>query len=131
MDDRPVVFRVQDADGRGPFRPGFSRQWLDEDAPVGRLSESIFDLVPLSTLRAIDKSSSYFGCACRSFDGLMEWFTPIERERLKSFGFHPVRLRVDGVLAESPWQLVFIRQRALASGAVRLRWTPKLVEARS
>ena len=28
----PTVYRVQDADGRGPFKPGFSHQWVEERA---------------------------------------------------------------------------------------------------
>ena len=31
------VFRVQDANGRGPFRPGFSREWCDDDFAPGML----------------------------------------------------------------------------------------------
>src|SRR5262245_6350137 len=29
------VFRIQDAEGRGPFKPGFSNRWTDEDFAPG------------------------------------------------------------------------------------------------
>ena len=25
------IYRIQDAEGRGPYRPGFSNKWLDEN----------------------------------------------------------------------------------------------------
>jgi hypothetical protein len=121
MDDRPVVFRVQDDDGRGPWRPGFSHHWIDDDAPVGRLAETVMHLLPIQALQMLPRDRNY-GCACRSKAALLEWFTPVERERLQRFGYRIVRLRVDEVLAESRYQVFFARYRPLASGAVVLRW---------
>ena len=115
------VVRVQDADGRGPWRPGFSHTWIEEDAPADRLTESVLELVPPSVLRAIPRDI-HVGCACRSVEALMAWFTPVERQRLARLGFHIVRLRVDRVIAESDWQMVVARRRPFAEGATRLRW---------
>jgi hypothetical protein len=119
-----TVVRVQAADGRGPWRPGFSHTWIDGDAPADRLSETLMDLVPLDVLYALPGHMTY-GSACRNYDALMCWFTPCERERLASLGFYPVRLNVDVVLAESKWQLVVGRRRPFADGATRLRWENK------
>jgi hypothetical protein len=33
-----VVFRVQDSRGRGPFAPGFSRQWADREFAPGMVA---------------------------------------------------------------------------------------------
>ena len=74
---RRVVYRVQAADGRGPWRPGFSHTWIDGDAPAGRLDETIMDLIPIAQLAALPRTMHY-GCACRSLTALMAWFTPIE-----------------------------------------------------
>ena len=118
-----VAYRVQDATGRGPWRPGFSHIWIDAAAPAGRLVETIFDLLPAPALRALPGTMVY-GCACRSRDALMEWFTPIERRRLEVGGFHPVRLNADCVLAESATQMLIGRRRPFTEGATRLRWPP-------
>jgi len=129
-DTRQQVYRVQAEDGRGPWRPGFSHRWIDGDAPADRLTETIMDLMPIAQLSSLPRTMHY-GCACRSLDGLLRWFTPIERERLERFGFYPVRLSVDRVLVESPWQMLIGRELPFAVGASRLRWTQKsLVEGR-
>ena len=118
---RALVYRVQAPDGRGPWRPGWSHTWVDADAPVGRTSETLMDLIPADIMRSLPRGWSY-GCACRSMDALLDWFTPVERLRLAEHGYSPVRLWVDVVLAESEWQLVFARRRPLTDGATRLRW---------
>lgn len=115
------VVRVQAADGRGPWRPGWSHRWIDDDAPVGRLTETVMDIVPAAVLMSLPTDMAW-GCACRSVDALMAWFTPREREVLAGYGYHPVRLRVDVVLAESAWQIVVGRHRPFREGATRLRW---------
>lgn len=119
--ERIIAYRVQGADGRGPWRPGFSHVWLDGDAPADRLTETLMDLLPPAALATLPRTMMY-GCACRSLDALLRWFTPLERERLQSLGFYPVRLNADVVLAESPWQMVIGRARPFAEGATRLRW---------
>lgn len=115
------AYRVQAADGRGPWRPGWSHTWIDGDAPEGRLSETIMDLLPLPQLRALPPTMAW-GCACRSLASLMQWFTPVERERLERLGFYPVRMQADVVLVESPWQMLIGRTRPFTDGATRLRW---------
>jgi hypothetical protein len=115
------VVRVQAADGRGPWRPGWSHNWVDGDAPAGRLTETLMDLMPVEELRALPRSLHY-ASACRTLDALLEWFTPVERERLERFQYYPVRLCVDAVLAESAWQMFVGRRRPFADGATRLRW---------
>ena len=117
-----TVFRVQDRDGRGPWRPGFSTRWIDEDAPVGRLSETVMDLLPIDTLRTLPRDRHY-GCGCRSRDAVLDWFTATERTRLQQFGYRLVVMRADEVLAESPYQVFFARRRPLADGATVLRWS--------
>ena len=119
-----VAYRVQAADGRGPWRPGFSLTWIDGDAPADRLVETVMDLVPADVLMNLPPGMMY-GSACRSVDALMSWFTRRERERLKALGFHPVKLTADVVLAESAWQMVIGRRRQFYDGASRLRWVKR------
>lgn len=116
-----IAYRVQAEDGRGPWRPGWSQTWIDADAPPDRLTETIMDLVPIHQLRRLPRTMVW-GCACRSLDSLMRWFTPRERDTLEAAGFYPVRLHADVVLAESPWQMLIGRTRPFTDGATRLRW---------
>ena len=116
-----TVYRVQDASGRGPWRPGFSQQWIDDDAPAGRLTETVMDLMPIEQIQALPMTHHY-GCGCRSLDALMAWFTMRERARLFRAGYHPVSMRADAVVAESDWQVLFARVRPLSDGATRFRW---------
>ena len=116
-----IAYRVQGPDGRGPWRPGFSLTWIDADAPADRLTETVFDLLPLSVIVALPRTFVY-GSACRSAAALFAWFTPIERERLRRLGFHPVRLTADRVLVESEWQMLIARVRPFTEGATRLSW---------
>jgi hypothetical protein len=115
------AYRVQAADGRGPWRPGFSLRWIDAAAPADRLVETVFDLVPMEQLLNLSRSM-HWGSACRSLEHLSQWFTPIERTRLQTLGFHPVQLSYDVVLAESPWQMVIGRARPFSDGVIRRRW---------
>lgn len=116
-----VIYRVQHDDGRGPWRPGFSVQWIDEDADCGHLSETLMDLMPVPLLRALPDGWHY-GCGCRSVSELGRWFTQVERVRLERLGFYPVRMHVDRVLAESEKQVFFARRRPLNDGASRISW---------
>ena len=116
-----VAYRVQADDGRGPWRPGWSHTWIDDEAPADRLTETIMDLMPINELMALPAEMSW-GCACRTQDALMRWFTLRERTRLGAAGFYPVRLNADVVLAESPWQMLIGRTRPFSEGATRLRW---------
>lgn len=115
------VYRVQAADGRGPWRPGWSATWIDGDAPADRLAETVMDLVPIAVLRRLP-STMVWGSACRTVDALMAWFTPVERARLRALGYHPVRLNVEIVVAESRWQMLVGRSRPFAEGATRVSW---------
>jgi hypothetical protein len=116
-----TAYRVQAADGRGPWRPGWSHTWIDDAAPPDRLTETVMNLVPIHLLMNLPKDMAW-GSACRSFDALMQWFTPVERQRLQVAGYHPVKLMADVVLAESAWQMLIGRRRPFTDGATRLRW---------
>jgi hypothetical protein len=117
-----TIYRVQDCTGRGPWRPGFSQLWIEGDADAGHLTETIFSLVSIDTLQQLPRSHVY-GCGCRSLAALLDWFTPLERTRLDAFGFWPVSMTIDRVVAESARQVFFARARPLAMGARRLSWT--------
>jgi len=119
LDRGATLYRVQAADGRGPWRPGLSHHWSDESRTT--LQSGILDAFGTDWLKNIPHGW-HAGCACRSLDGLMEWFTPLEQERLASMGYAPVAVLADIVLAENADQVAFARRDPLAVSVVPLAW---------
>ena len=116
------VYRVQDAEGRGPYKPGMSKRWVDEDGdppPLPFVAEFGNGIIGHLNSK-IDAYGGACGCACRSVDGLARWFTVTERPRLAALGYRIVSMGVNEVLAESEAQLVFWR-------LLPLRWNVTLV----
>lgn len=108
------VLRIQDKDGRGPWKPGFSNCWVE-----ARSDEEYAALLPwlVEFGRApLDKRivGMHIGCACRSLEQMRRWFTPTEYAKLRSYGYNAVRLEVGRILAESDIQCVFERAKPLS-----------------
>jgi hypothetical protein len=116
-----TVYRVQDASGRGPWRPGFSHRWIEAEAPAGRLTESLLDLLTPAQVWALPRSHHY-GAGCRRLADLGAWFLPAERARLRALGFWPVQVSAEVVVIESSWQIFVGRVRPFAEGATRRAW---------
>jgi hypothetical protein len=114
---KATILRVQDEEGRGPWRPGFSRLWVrdraDHDALIPWPQQFGMGIIQRSDRHA----GSHFGCGCRTVEQLQRWFTAAEYETLTRYGYQAVRLDVDRILAESDIQLVFQRARPLRAGA--------------
>lgn len=112
-----TVYRVQDVDGRGPWRPGFSRIWVQERADHANLlpwpQEFGMGILP----RGDWPFGKHFGCACRTLEQLRRWFSPQEYATLQSYGYQAVQMEAARVLAESQIKLVFQRPRPLRFGA--------------
>lgn len=105
------VYRVQDGEGRGPFRPGFSRRWFEE-----RDSYPPAYLEWFGDLRPILRDGEYGGCGCRSIEQLRQWFRPTELDTLRLFGYAVVSMDVDRVIAENENEIVFARRKPLRFG---------------
>lgn len=116
-----IVFRVQDADGRGPFKPGVTETWLDAD-PDRTGPPSWMEEFGPNLLRDVGKAGEHHGSACRTIDGLLGWFTATERSKLAGLGYRVVEFRDARVLAESESQVVFGRMKPFAVGAIVRRW---------
>lgn len=114
---RELVCRIQDDDGRGPWRPGLSSVWADpsrRDIPPPYYEE-FPDLKTKSNILN-------YGCGCNSFDQLRLWFNASEASNLAALGFSLVCIRPDKVLAASKHQVVFGTRKPLSKVAVRLPW---------
>lgn len=99
-----TIFRIQDRNGRGPWRPGFSRQWVEERADHERLVPWMQDFPGLVIPRAAG-----IGVGCRTLDQLRRWFTKSEYLTLRRHHYRAVALDRATVIAESDIQVVFTR----------------------
>lgn len=99
------VWRVQDASGRGPYRPGLSERWMDEQHHVRNEG-------PLAFRRADLLEHSGWGFL--SEGAAKRWFSRSERRRLLQLGFELVNLDADLVVVSSARQCLFSRTLPLS-----------------
>lgn len=113
---KATVYRVQDIEGRGPWRPGFSHLWVRDRDDHANLVPFMQQFGAGIFPRTGWPFGKHFWCACRTLDQLRRWFTAEEYATLQGYGFCAVSMEADRVLAESDIQLVFQRARALRFG---------------
>jgi hypothetical protein len=105
------VYRIQDYQGRGPFNPGFSNKWVDEnkayqpDAPISEL---------LKIKRIADKGL-ILAFACKSIDDLRKWISRSEYSKLKRMGYFAYSIDVDTIW-ELDNQIICGRKRPYRKG---------------
>jgi hypothetical protein len=116
------VFRVQDKDGRGPFKPGFSSTWVEDRDDHDNLVPWFVEMGRVD-LQMIAGMSG--GTACRTLDQLRRWFTPSEYKTLRRHGYQAVRLEAGRIIGESGIQLFFERCRPLKEGAIPVELYPE------
>lgn len=116
------IYRVQDRDGRGPWKPGFSQKWVSY-----RPDHEVLLPVYIEMPGALNKRHPGFhvGVGCISLDQLRRWFHKDEYRTLMGYGYHCVR-HVGAFLGESETQCVFERHRPLSDhdGLVSLYGEP-------
>lgn len=117
-----IVYRVQDADGRGPFRPGFSKVWMDERffPGMGPLPTWMEEFGVDNIVRRC--RGRHIGSAVMKLTDLGRWFSPTERRRLKFHKFNVVSIEADEILAESKNQVVFASVVPLSEASRLLPW---------
>lgn len=104
-----IVLRVQDKFGRGPWRPGFSREWAEDRDERENLLPCFVQFGIDLTTKANPSLGRYFGCGCRTIEQLKRWFSANEYKTLLNLGYRAVR--IDGtVIAESEIQVVLQRK---------------------
>lgn len=117
------VYRIQDGDGRGPWRPGFSRHWTDKEFGPGVENLPPWDAefgADLVERRGLP--GEHYGCAVRKPRELRRWVSDAECHRLAALGFNVVSVKADRILAESKNQIVFASRVPLARAAIVLPW---------
>ena len=116
-----IIYRVQDRDGRGPWKPGFSHVWVSD-----RPDEEFELLKPIQVdfpdLRV--RSAYHVGVGCVSLEQLRRWFKREEFYILRKHGYRCVKMTVKRIVAESDIQCVFERSLALKRGCKTVRLYP-------
>jgi hypothetical protein len=115
------IYRVQDSEGRGPYRPGKSYRWTDED----HYRNPPFYVEFGWTVGSIAKrwhAGEVGGCGFRSIEALKHWFSDSERSKLDALGYSIVSMKADRIIAESRNQLVFARRTPLWADYLMVPW---------
>ena len=93
---KTTVYRIQDSEGRGPFKPGMSIKWLDENRtflPDAQISEQRW-------IKKIADPELHLAYVCTSIEQMKQWISKTEYARLVSLGYRFVKIEVDQI-----WQL--------------------------
>lgn len=109
-----TVFRVQDGEGRGPWRPGFSNKWVEDRDDLDSLKPWPLEMGDVLRGRIV---GMHVGCGCRSLEQLRRWFTEAEYRKLCGFGYRAVKMDAGRILGESKIQCVFERAKPLRESA--------------
>lgn len=120
-----TVFRYQDNEGRGPFKPGMTERWIveRESKPVGLVHQiGLHELRRhiASFSRMFPHNEFRYGFGCRSIDRLYRWFTPEERRNIAALGYHLVAILAEHVIVANNDEVMFARTRPLHQRAVIL-----------
>ncbi len=113
------IYRVQDKDGRGPWKPGFSIKWVEDRTDHDNLKPYITEW-PEFNIHAEIMPDEHCGCGCLTLEQLKRWFTETEYNRLRIMGYRAVKLKANRILRSSEKQCVFTRKRALRKGATEI-----------
>ena len=123
-----TVFRVQDKDGRGTWKPGFSHLWSED-----RSDEEYAALVPwplqFGMIHRKALAGWSVGCGCTSLEQLRRWFTLAEYRKLRKHGYRAVKLHAVRILAASDIQCVFERAKPLGRDVEPVELYPQNTEA--
>lgn len=120
------VYRVQNVEGSGPFKPGMSKFWADDDFQDDCKPHEIWPVAfGADLIHRKGRDGEHFGSAVREVHKIREWFSDAEAARIGLLGYQLVALNVDRILAENDAQLVFARRQPLANGAIVVPWPQK------
>lgn len=108
------IYRVQDKDGRGPWKPGFSIQWVENPNDPERMKKlpAFYMEFGFGFMKKHIEGMPW-GSGCTSLEQLQKWFTPLEYSRLIGFGYRAVEMEAGRILEQSELQCVFERSKPL------------------
>ena len=103
-----TIYRIQDKDGRGPWKPGFSDNWVRE-CPDNKLLPWMLTIGPVHLKAMPDEIC---GCGCVNKNQLRRWILKSEYEVLLRYGYKAVKLK-GRILGKDENQCVFARREPL------------------
>lgn len=112
MSDTRKLVRVQDREGRGPWRPGFSSTWVGDDTPMhGKPIPSY----PGALKAALDACEAGMQTGCAVFaDQIGLWFSPADLDRLARLGFYVADASACKVIFIAPDQALVASHEPMA-----------------
>ena len=101
-----MVYRIQDREGRGPFKPGVTVKWKSR---LGLDMEPIWNELGISAFDIVSKipQGMHSGCGRESIEQLALWFNTTERKTLHSLGYGLIVFEPTQILLRSPTQVLF------------------------
>lgn len=103
-----TVYRVQDVDGIGPWKPGLSKIWVQDRDDHKNLLPWFIEFDERVILRKIElHKTKNIGCGCGDIEQLRRWFSQIEYFRLLLLGYRAVKMQADVIFDKSNIQLIF------------------------
>jgi hypothetical protein len=116
-----LLCRIQDSEGRGPYKPGFSHKWSERDCGA----EPIYIAFPdvLKECHALVAAhGGACGCAFRNTEQASKWFSDNEVLTLATLGYALVWFEPTKILAENSDQLVFWIDMPIATAVIQKGW---------
>ena len=114
-----TVYRVQDAEGRGPYRPGMSGRWCDPGHEAR--NPAVWDETGPAAVETLPRGR-HAGCGFLTLGALAAWFTGPELSALERLGYGVVRLPGATIHARGGLQVMFWRDRPHTAGAKPVPW---------
>jgi hypothetical protein len=94
------LLRIQDKEGRGPFKPGTTSKWSETNY-LQKMLKPYFD------------RGLHIGCAVRG-NRLDEWFSKNEQVKLRLLGYQIVTIDNYELVCESSSQVIFASKKKLS-----------------
>jgi len=107
-----IIYRIQDKDGRGPWKPGFSGRWVEYRDDHQLLQPWYIEFPDLK----FEKGWRY-GCGCETREQLRRWITSGEYTTLRILGYRSVMIDACEIVSSSEIQCVFRKREKFNIGA--------------
>ncbi len=119
---RQTIYRIQDKNGRGPWKPGQSYKWVRR-RPDASLQPWYVDWPKFQPMAEMTPGE-VCGTGCQSLDQLRRWFNRDEYNTLRILGYRAVEITGARVLRANNRQVVFACPHGLNEGAKELDLYP-------
>lgn len=114
-----IIYRVQDSSGRGPWKPGFSHQWVIDRPDHSNLIPYFQEFPDFDPVKERLHGES-LGCGCLSVPQLKRWFTKNEMLILSFHGYRAVGVCADRLIRHSDIQCIFAVRGAIKDKSYRI-----------